>query len=198
MTQPTDTSFPGLQGLAQIAAPGGRGLPPVESWDPPYCGEMDMVIRADGSWWHEGTRITRPRLVRLFSTILRRDEDGRTYLVTPVEKVAITVEDAPFIAVLAERALGEDGPVIAFATNLGDRVEAGPAHPIRVETDPQTLEPRPYVLVRGRLEARIARAPFYDLAAWAEERGGTLGVESHGAFFPLGPRGAHKAGEPSA
>lgn len=173
-------------------APDGGALPPVERWNPEHCGDIGMEIRADGSWWHEGVRIGREKLVKLFSRILRKDADGETYLVTPYEKVVVHVEDAPFLAVRVDRA-GEAGPdqVLAFTTNLGDVTLAGPDTPLRVETDPKTLEPSPYVTVRGRLEAKLTRATFYELAGLAvanpEDDGATLGVWSQGTFFPIGP-----------
>ncbi|MEO0983870.1 MAG: DUF1285 domain-containing protein [Pseudomonadota bacterium] len=171
-----------------------RTPPPVHLWNPEHCGDIGMEIRADGSWWHAGTRFTREKLVRLFSTILRKDEDGQTYLVTPHEKVIVHVEDAPFRAIRIDRD-GETGPdqKLVFVTNMGDVVVAGPDNPIRVETDPETLEPSPYVLVRGRLEAKLARPVFYELADMAVENpdngGATLGVWSQGAFFEIGPAG---------
>jgi hypothetical protein len=175
-----------LEGVAEAAkqAP-GRGLPPVHLWNPAHSGEIDIVIRRDGSWWHEGARIDRERLVRLFSTVLRKDPDG-VWLVTPVEKMKIAVEDAPFVAVRVERTSGADGrPALRFLTNVGDEVEAGPENPIRVETA-ATGEPRPYVHVRRGLEALIARPVFYELVEMAEPRDGALGVESGGAWFELG------------
>jgi hypothetical protein len=171
-----------LEGVAAAAkqAP-GRGLPPVHLWNPPHCGEIDIRIATDGAWYHEGGRIGREALVRLFSTILRKDPDG-IYLVTPVEKLRITVEDAPFVAVRVDRA----GGALRFTTNVGDEVLAGPENPIRVETAPDG-EPRPYVHVRRGLEALIARPVFYELVEGAEERDGRLGVTSNGAWFDLGP-----------
>jgi uncharacterized protein len=165
-------------------------LPPVDSWNPQNCGDIDMAIRADGSWWHEGGRMNRERMVKMFSRILRKDEDGKTYLVTPYEKVVVDVEDAPFIAVRVDRA-GEAGPqqALAFLTNVGDVAVAGPENPIRVETDAETGEPAPYVLVRGRLEAKIARPAFYELVDMAEtdpKDEKVLGVWSQGIFFPIG------------
>jgi hypothetical protein len=165
---------------------GTRSLPPVDRWNPPYCGEAGIEIRRDGSWWHEGTRMTRERLVRLFASVLRRDEDGHHYLVTPAERIRITVEDAPFLAIRVDRRIGESGPVLVFTTDMGDLVAAGPDHPIRVETDPATGEPRPYVRVRGRLEARILRAPFYELVDHASVQDGHWVVESCGTAFVLG------------
>lgn len=185
-------SAPSLEDvLASIQGQPGK-LPPVHLWNPEHCGDIDMEIRADGTWWHEGRPIRREQLVRLFSTILRKDEDGEHYLVTPHEKVVVHVADAPFIAVRVDRA-GEPGPEqkLVFLTNVGDKVVAGPEAPLRVETDPATLEPAPYVRVRAGLEAKLARPVFYELAAMAvpngEDGGATLGVWSDDAFFPIGP-----------
>ena len=175
-----------MQSLLKAARDAGDGLPPVDRWHPDYCGEMDMVIKRDGTWWHEGTRITRDRLVRLFSTILRKDEDGQTYLVTPVEKIRITVETAPFIATRVD-AVGEGrDQSLVFTTNMGDLAEAGPDLPIDVQFDEETGEPTPLVRVRGRLDALMARPVFYELAELAEEKDGVMGVWSGGEFFALG------------
>lgn len=178
----------------EAAADGGsRSPPPVDRWNPPDCGNSFIEILRDGSWRHEGVRMTRESLVRLFASILRKDEDGITWLVTPVEKVRVTVEDAPFLAVRADREGVAKNQTIAFTTNMGDVAVLGPDRPLRVEL--HDGEPRPYVLVRGRLEARVLRAPFYELVDWAEEEatpeGPRLGVWSGGAFFPVGPAGAH-------
>jgi uncharacterized protein len=163
----------------------GRGLPPVHLWNPGHSGEIDIVIARDGSWRHEGARIGREAMVRLFSTILRKDPDG-IWLVTPVEKLKITVEDAPFVAVRVDQVEGADGrPALRFTTNVGDVVEASADNPIRVETDAGG-EPRPYVHVRRGLEALIARPVFYELVELAKARDGRLGVESNGAWFDLG------------
>ncbi|HJV41913.1 DUF1285 domain-containing protein [Caulobacter sp.] len=189
---------PGLEGVAQAArnaqagAAGERGLPPVWLWNPPHCGEIDIRIRKDGVWFHEGSPIGREALVRLFSTVLRRDPDGY-YLVTPVEKMKITVEDAPFIATRVDRLEGEGGEALVFQTNVGDTVVAGPDNAIRVEIDPATGEPRPYLHVRRGLEALIARPVFYELVEMATPRGDTWGVTSNGAFFPIAPPGAATA-----
>lgn len=166
-------------------------LPPVHLWNPERSADINMEIRADGSWWHEGGRINRERLVKLFSRILRQEDDGSIWLVTPYEKVIVHVADAPFLAVRVERA-GEAGPqqTLAFVTNLGDVTLAGPDAPLRVETDPETGEPAPYVRVRGKLEAKLTRAVFYELAELAEpapDGSDTLGVWSQSVFFPLGP-----------
>ena len=160
-----------------------RGLPPVDKWNPAHCGEIGMEILADGTWKHEGTRITREPLVKLFASILRKDEDGVTYLVTPVEKIIVKVEDAPFVAIRADRVGEGENQTIVFTTNTGDIITAGPDHPLRV--DRRGEEPRPYVHVRGRLEARILRAPFYELVEWAEPKEGRLGVWSGGEWWEL-------------
>jgi hypothetical protein len=181
-----------MQSLLEAARKAGGGLPPVDRWHPEYCGEMDLVIKRDGTWWHEGTRITRDRLVRLFSTILRKDDDGIHYLVTPVEKIAIQVETAPFLAVRVDVAGEGREQSLIFTTNVGDLVEAGPQHPISVSVDPETKEPTPLVRVRARLDALLARPVFYELAEIAVEHEGVMGVWSGGCFFPLGD--AHDAG----
>jgi hypothetical protein len=181
-----------LEDVAKAArqAP-GRGLPPVHLWNPAHCGEIDILIKRNGLWFHEGAPIGREALVRLFSTVLRKDPDG-FYLVTPVEKMRITVEDAPFVAVRVDRA----GETLKFLTNVGDEVEAGPDHAIRVDMDEVTGEPHPYLHVRRGLEALIARPVFYELVDMAEERetldGPQLGVASHGVWFPVGPAWAHR------
>lgn len=159
----------------------GRGLPPVHLWNPAHSGEIDIVIKKDGRWFHEGAVIGREALVRLFSTVLRKDPDG-FHLVTPVEKMRIVVEDAPFLAVRVDR----EGDALKFLTNVGDEVIAGPENAIRVEVDEATGEPRPYLHVRRGLEALITRPVFYELVEMAEERKGELGVASNGAWFPVG------------
>jgi hypothetical protein len=154
------------------------------------CGDFGIRIARDGTWYHEGTPFTRPALVRLFSTVLRRAENGDYLLQTPVERGRIEVEDAPFVALEMETRGEGQRQVLHFRTNVDDWVTADSAHPIRVATDPETGEPSPYVLVRAGLEARIARAVFYGLVERAEERDGAhgreLGVWSSGCFFPLG------------
>ncbi|MDZ4690660.1 DUF1285 domain-containing protein [Terricaulis sp.] len=172
-----------LAALKAQAGSGDRGPPPVDKWNPAHCGDIGMEILADGTWKHEGTRITREALVKLFASILRKDEDGATYLVTPVEKIIVRVEDAPFVAIRADRHGEGREQTIVFTTNVGDIITAGPEHPLRVER--RGDEPRPYVHVRGRLEARILRAPFYELVEWAEAREGRLGVWSGGVWWTL-------------
>lgn len=175
------------EGLAAAASKASKGgLPPVHLWNPPYCGEMDMQIRADGTWWHEGTPIGRPALVRLFASILKR-EDDRFFLVTPVEKVGITVDDAPFVAVDFTADGQGKAQELTFRTHVDDEVPAGPDHPINVRRDPETDEPRPYVMVRNDLWALIDRKSFYRLAELGEHHDGWFGVWSQGAFFGLIP-----------
>lgn len=167
------------------------GLPPVERWNPPFCGDLDMEIRADGTWFYQGTPIGRAPLVRLFSTVLRKDEDGRTYLVTPVEKVAIRVVDAPFVAVEMQTSLRDGQQVLTFRTGVGDVVEAGSDHPIRFAIAGEGQELKPYLHIRGRLEALVSRAVMYDLVALGEtiEIDGVamFAVRSCDTVFPVMP-----------
>ena len=183
MNDPSDTGLAAVAAAARQAP--GHGLPPVHLWHPEHCGEIDIVVRADGIWMHEGSPIGRKELVRLFSTVLRLDPDGY-HLVTPVEKMRITVEDLPFRAVAMQR----DGDDLTFTTDVGDTVVAGPDHPIVVETDPVTGEPSPRIHVRAGLEARIVRAVFYDLVEMSGVEAGRLTVHSGGQAFALGPVGA--------
>ena len=167
-----------------------KGPPPVHLWNPPFCGDLDMRIARDGTWWYLGTPIGRPALVRLFASVIRKDGDDY-FLVTPVEKVGITVDDAPFVAVDFREEESADGPRLVFVTNVGDETEAGPEHPIRVARDPQTGEPSPYVHVRADLEALIDRKSFYRLVELGEHETvdgeSWFGVRSGGAFFPILP-----------
>ncbi len=180
----------GLQALISRAGKSGRGLPPVEKWEPEFCGDLDIVIKKDGTWFYMGTPIGRHTLVQLFSTVLRKDEDGKTYLVTPVEKIGITVEDAHFIAV-EMNASGDNEKVLTFRTNVGDIVEAGPENPLRFVTVEQNEGVKPYILVRGRLEAVLARPVMYELISHGEEIevDGKLmfAVRSKGEVFPIMP-----------
>jgi hypothetical protein len=141
-----------------FAAGSGRRLPPVERWNPPLCGEIDIRIAADGTWYHEGGPINRTRLARLFSSLLRKDEDGVTYLVTPKEKLAITVEDAPLVVVDHAARPTADGDVLVLRTSMGDVVEVDGDHPLRFALEGGSDGVKPYVLVRGRIEALINRA----------------------------------------
>ena len=181
----TTPSADGIAASAQAAAK-GRGLPPVDKWDPPFCGDLDMRIARDGTWFYQGTPIGRPGLVRLFSTILRRDGDDY-FLVTPVEKVGITVEDAPFVAVDFEAEGAGEAQRITFHTNVGDSTAAGPEAPIRVIRDAETGEPSPYVRVRRNLEALIDRKSFYRLVDIGAHHEGWFGLWSGGAFFGFIP-----------
>ena len=146
-----------------------------------------MKIARDGQWYYDNSPIGRKKLVRLFSTILRHDEDGEHYLVTPVEKIRVEVEDAPFVATLMHASGSGADQVLRFETNVGDVTEAGPDHALRFNIDPETGQPSPYVHVRARLEALISRAVFYDLVELGEVEGDAFGVRSHGCFFPIAP-----------
>ena len=177
----SDKPAPGAGGdiATSVRAASRRGPPPVHLWNPPYCGEMDLEIRADGSWIHHGTPIGRPEMVRLFASVLKREED-RFFLVTPVEKLGIRVVDAPFLAIDAE--IGPDA--ITFVTNVGDRVTAGPDNPIRVEN--RDGVPRPYVHVRRGLDALIDRKTFYRLVeAATPDTNGRLVLRSNATEFAL-------------
>lgn len=185
------TEARGLQALVSRATRAGKGLAPVERWNPAFCGDLDMEIKQDGTWFYLGTPIGRMPLVQLFSSVLRKDEDGRTYLVTPVEKVGIRVADAPFIAVEMDVSGAGDGQIITFRTNVGDVVEAGAGHPLRFVDEDETGGLKPYVLVRGRLEALVARPVMYELVEHGEEidiGGKTMfAVRSKGEVYPIMP-----------
>ncbi len=182
---PVTSSF---EGIAEAARDAGKGktLPPVHLWNPPLSGDIDIRIAKDGRWYHEGGEIRRAPLVRVFSTILKREGD-ETFLVTPVEKWRITVEDAAFVAVDVEAEGRGETQVLRFVTNVGDVVEAGAETPIRVEGGEE--DPAPYVMVRGGLEARIDRKSFYRMVEMGEEAeidgARHFGIWSGGTFFPL-------------
>jgi hypothetical protein len=180
----------GLTAAAKNAAntgAAGKGLPPVHLWNPPFCGDLDMRIAADGTWYYMGTPIGRPALVRLFSTILKR-EDGKHFLVTPVEKVGIRVDDAPFLAVEMIREQGEEGRCLRFRTNVDDWVDCDGAHPLRFEASAEGGL-TPYLHVRSDLWAKVTRALYYDLVDIGEERmvdgRQMFGVASASAFFAM-------------
>jgi uncharacterized protein len=180
---------PGLAGLeALLKEQAGDRLPPVEKWNPPYCGDIGMRIRNDGIWFYQGSPIGRKPLVKLFSRVLRKDEDGRHYLVTPVEKVDVAVDDAPFLAVEMEvSGTGED-QVLTFRTNVDDVVRCGPDHGLRFLEEPPDGGLKPYLRIRGRLEALVTRALYYDLvelAVPAAHAADTLVVWSSGVSFPV-------------
>ena len=179
------------RGLESLAARIGKGrLPPVEKWNPPYCGDLDMRIAADGTWFYLGTPIGRAALVKLFASVLKR-EDGKHFLVTPVEKVGIDVDDAPFLAVELEVEKSGSGQALIFRTNVDDVVPCGAEHPLRFEPEAGTGGIKPYLHVRRGLWAKVTRALFFDLVALGEvrEQDGErmFGVRSAGAFFPIAP-----------
>jgi hypothetical protein len=178
---PADLTGLSLGDIARMAEE--RRLPPVHLWNPTHCGDSAMRIARDGTWFHEGSPIGRPEMVRLFSTILRREENGRFVLVTPAEKLDIEVEDAPFVAVeLKSEGEGEER-MLAFRLNTGDLVVAGPEHGLRFEAGPH-----PYLEVRAGLDALVARPVYYELAELALAEGSdTPGLWSGGVFFPLEP-----------
>ncbi len=180
------TRIAGLEALVNAAA--GDRLPPVDQWNPPYCGDIGMAIRTDGVWTFQGSPIGRKPLVRLFSRVLRRDADGRHYLVTPVEKVDVAVADAPFLAVEMQVSGSGREQALTFRTNVDDIVICGPGHPLRFVVEAGSGGLKPYVLVRGRLEALLTRAVYYDLvelAAPFAAGGADLGIWSGGEQFPL-------------
>ena len=185
----TSPSAESLAASARAASP-KRGHPPVHLWNPPFCGDLDIRIARDGTWFYLGTPIGRPGLVKLFSSILRKDDD-QYFLVTPVEKVGITVDDAPFVAL--DFTTTDEGPdqILRFTTHVDDTVAAGPDNPIRVVRDPETGEPSPYILMRANLEALIDRKSFYRLVdlGTVEPHDGDdwFGVWSMGTFFPIIP-----------
>jgi len=172
------------------ATEGKRGPAPVHLWNPEYCGDLDIRIARNGQWWYLGTPIGRLELVELFSSVLKL-EDGKYYLVTPVEKIGITVDDAPFVAVDFRAAGAGEDQVLTFETNVGDETVAGPENPIRVVRDPETGEPSPYVHVRRGLEALIDRKSYYrlvEIGAIAPHEGEDwFGLWSSGQFFPIIP-----------
>ena len=182
MDPPPDLASLSLTDIARLAAE--KRLPPVEQWNPDHCGDSEMRIARDGTWFHQGSPIGREAMVRLFSTILRREADGSYVLVTPVEKLSIEVEDAPFLAVeLKSEGDGRDR-ALAFRLNTGELIPAGPDNPIRVRET--TDGPHPYLQVRGGLEALATRAVYYELMNLALDEGAEpVGLWSNGAFFAL-------------
>jgi len=197
----TNASDKAVKGLKQAELAARAGLPPVEQWHPTRKHRIDMRIAADGSWYYQGSKITRAKLVKLFASILRRDDDGSYHLITPVEQAQIDVEDAPFVAVALDVAGDGVGQTLAFTTSVGDVAVAGPAHPLRFDIDGDTQQPSPYIHIRGTgrraLEARINRAVYYQLAdlgvTHRVEGDEWFGVWSDGVFFTL-QRAAELAG----
>lgn len=179
-----------IQGLeALLRSQDGQKPAPVEQWDPPYCGDIGMAIKADGTWFYQGSPIGRIALVKLFARVLRRDADGRYFLVTPAEKVDVAVEDVPFTAI--ELQVDGEGAArtLTFRTNVDDVVVCGPNAPLRFVVEQGSGGLKPYVLVRGRLEALVSRALYYDLVEMAAPRSAAepdrLGVWSGGRWFEL-------------
>jgi uncharacterized protein len=188
--QTANQSLDGLTAAARDASAdgaAGRGLPPVHLWNPPFCGDLDMRIAGDGTWFYQGTPIGRPALVRLFSTILKR-EDGKHFLVTPVEKVGIRVDDAPFLAVEMQKQDDGQGRSLRFRTNVDDWVDCDSAHRLRFEAAADGGL-TPYLHVRADLWAKVTRALYYDLVDMGEERvvdgRAMFGVASSGEFFAM-------------
>jgi uncharacterized protein len=186
MAKEGQASLEAITGAVKRAA--DKGPPPVERWNPPFCGDLDMRIAADGTWFYLKTPIGRPALVKLFASVLKR-EGNKYFLVTPVEKCGIVVEDAPFLAVEFEVEERPTGRVLNFRTNVDDWVACGPDHPLRFEPEAGTGGLKPYLHVRRDLWAKVTRALFFDLVALGEERDVTgkamFGVVSMGAFFPM-------------
>jgi hypothetical protein len=175
--------------LSSIAGP-AKGPPPVERWNPPFCGDLDMRIAADGTWFYLKTPIGRPALVKLFASVLKREGD-KYFLVTPVEKCGIQVDDAPFMAVELNVKESSAGQVLNFRTNVDDWVACGPQHALRFEPETKTGGLKPYLHVRRELWAKVTRALFFDLVEFGEEREvsgkAMFGVSSNGMFFPMAP-----------
>jgi hypothetical protein len=178
----------GLEALTASLPRENKELPPVERWNPPFCGDIDMRIAADGTWFYQRTPIGRPALVKLFGSVLKREGD-KYFLVTPVEKVGIVVEDAPFLAVEMKASSGRGGRILEFRTNVDDWVAAGPGHALRFEQQPANGGLKPYLHVRRELWAKVTRALFYDLVALGEERNVSgrmmFGVASGDEFFAM-------------
>jgi hypothetical protein len=185
---PKPAGLDAIAGAAKQAA--AKGPPPVHLWNPPFCGDLDMRIAADGTWFYLKTPIGRPALVRLFASVLKREGD-RHYLVTPVEKCGITVDDAPFLAVEMRVAETAAGRTLHFRTNVDDWVACGPGHALRFDPEPHSGGLKPYLHVRRDLWAKVTRALFYDLVELGEERdidgARMFGLASGGEFFVMAP-----------
>jgi hypothetical protein len=189
--RPDDRHAGALDGLlGNVRNASGKGPPPVHLWNPPFCGDLDMRIASDGAWYYLKTPIGRPALVKLFASVLKREGD-KYFLVTPVEKCGIAVDDAPFMAVEMRVDDGEGGRVLNFRTNVDDWVACGPGHALRFEPEPDTGGLKPYLHVRRELWAKVTRALFYDLVELGEERDvdgeAMFGVVSGGEFFAMAP-----------
>jgi uncharacterized protein len=190
MAKTGQSGLDAITGSLANAAGQSKGLPPVERWNPPFCGDLDMRIGADGSWYYLKTPIGRPALVKLFASVLKREGD-KYFLVTPVEKCGITVDDAPFLAVELNVEQTPSGQLLNFRTNVDDWVQCGPMHVLRFEPEAGTGGLKPYLHVRRDLWAKVTRTLFFDLVELGEERevaGRTMfGVTSMGEFFPMAP-----------
>jgi hypothetical protein len=180
----------GLEAITAALGQAPKGPPPVELWNPPFCGDLDMRIAADGTWFYLKTPIGRPALVKLFASVLKR-EDEKYFLVTPVEKCGIRVDDAPFLAVELKIEENAAGRVLNFRTNVDDWVACGPQHQLRFEPESGTGGLKPYLHVRRDLWAKVTRTLFFDLVELGEERdidgAAMFGVSSMGVFFPMAP-----------
>jgi len=190
MAMQGQSGLEGITGALSRAARERKGPPPVERWNPPFCGDLDMRIAADGTWFYLKTPIGRPALVKLFASVLKREGD-KYFLVTPVEKCGIQVEDAPFLAVELKAEEAAAGRMLDFRTNVDDWVECGPEHGLRFEPQAGTGGLKPYLHVRRDLWAKVTRALFFDLVELGEERElkgrAMFGVTSRGVFFPMAP-----------
>jgi len=178
----------GIETVYGFSKSGKKGLPPVDKWNPPFCGDIDLKILRDGRWMYMGTEIKRPAMVRLFSTILRLDSDGEYYLVTPVEKVRIQVEDAPFLIVSMDKLKKENKTSLIFYTSLQDEIILTKKNPISIEVNDKN-EPSPYILVRNNLRGLISRSVYYELIEYAQERTiedkNFLTIESNNEIFKM-------------
>ncbi len=191
MAKEGQTASGGLDAIASVAKREAvKGPPPVHLWNPPFCGDIDMRIAADGTWYYLKTPIGRPALVKLFASVLKREED-KYFLVTPVEKVGLVVEDAPFLAVEMRAEHGPQGQILHFRSNVDDWVECDTQHVLRFVTEPGTGGLKPYLHIRRELWAKLTRPLFYDLVALGEEREiegrRMFGVASKDAFFVMAP-----------
>jgi hypothetical protein len=190
MAKAGQSGLDAITGSLAKAAGQSEGLPPVERWNPPFCGDLDMRIGTDGTWYYLKTPIGRPALVKLFASVLKREGD-KYFLVTPVEKCGITVDDAPFLAVELKVELSRSGRVLNFRTNVDDWVQCGRAHALRFEPEAGTGGLKPYLHVRRDLWAKVTRTLFFDLVELGEEREvagrAMFGVTSMGEFFPMAP-----------
>ena len=178
----------GIETVYGFSKSGKKGLPPVDKWNPPFCGDIDLKILRDGRWMYMGTEIKRPAMVRLFSTILRLDPDGEYYLVTPVEKVRIQVEDTPFLIVSMDKLKKENKTSLIFYTSLQDEIILTKKNPISIEVNDKN-EPSPYILVRNNLRGLISRSVYYELIEYAQERTiedkNFLTIESNNEIFKI-------------